>query len=204
MESGSHENPFAPPNVDKVVVTPSDSGSGDIEEFFIHDGKIVGQSPLSLPSVCLYCAMAAADETSQRKTCQFSGRTESGNWTTLTVSYSVCGACVANAQAWRLKLRQAAYCLVPTLISIGFLCIIAIFCYTAVGLVEVAESCFPFFMIAAIGFALRIVYCDFKVPKPPELRMYEAGKMALSRAGRAFLERYADGQDDLTPGEDDE
>ncbi|MCC9606448.1 hypothetical protein LOC68_17810 [Blastopirellula sp. JC732] len=188
------ENPFASPRVDEFVEVLPDAEEGTNEQFQLRVGKIVGESPLSLPRVCLYCAADIVDDFSLRRVARYHRlRLSPGRQPILFQFYcSTCSACVAAAQAWRRRRSQALYfALACVLLAVGA---------SFLGLYGNAEfpetawlSLFSILGIALVAPFFRVWYCESQLPKFPELESYAENTMTVKGAGWKFIERFREG-----------
>lgn len=188
------ENPYASPQVDEFVEVLPDSEEGTNKEFEMRIGKIVGESPLSLPKVCLYCASDIEDDYSLRRCAKYQRLRllEALPPVSFQLYYSTCSRCLAKAADWRRGRRKALF-FIAVASAIGATGFIAMIALNAGR--EVAPQdpwlyvCFTS-GIAVIGGFFRVLYCESQLPKFPELNSYDEDTFAVSGAGWKFIQRY--------------
>ncbi|UUO06979.1 hypothetical protein M4951_01390 [Blastopirellula sp. J2-11] len=159
-------------------------------------GKIVGDSPLALPMVCLHCAANIKENLGERMIDSFGRPTLRKNEQEgpLSVSYSICPECGEKAQVWQRR-RGIALCVLVCLliagpVSLGLL--FAVF-YSPTGLDRAAlifAFVFIFIFIVDVGGIYGVAYCEAKAPNRLALSRAVGDTMVLSGAGRKFVERF--------------
>lgn len=188
------QNPYASPQVDEFVEVLPDSEEGTNKEFQMRIGKIVGESPLSLPKVCLYCASDIEDDYSLRRCAKYQRLRllEALPPVSFQLYYSTCSRCLAKAADWRRGRRKAWY-FIAVASAIGATAFVTMIALSAARAVAPQDPwlyvCFISGIAVAGGF-MRVLYCESQLPKVPELDSYGETVFAVSGAGWKFIQRY--------------
>lgn len=187
------ENPFASPQADSFVEVLPDEEESVNQQFSIQGDMIVGESPLSLPEVCFYCAADIVDDHALRQCGQFyRSRVMQGRSSiTYKVYYSTCSACRAGADRLRRQRRNALLAIVAVFL-VGCVTFAVLLNVTPPKQVDegVPQAISTIFGIIGAGFFLRSFICEWRLPKRPELAQYTLNTINIRRAGKAFLERF--------------
>lgn len=187
------ENPFASPRADSFTEVLPDEEQALNTQFFIQGGLVVGESPLSLPEVCFYCAADIVDADSLRQCGQFyrTRLVEGRSSITYKVYYSTCSVCRAGADAWRRRRRYALSAIV-VVFFVGCATFAALGDLLPPNQVNAGVPEAVSLIFGAIGgcLLLRSFYCERKLPKRPELARYALNTISIRRAGKAFMERF--------------
>ncbi|TWT38737.1 hypothetical protein [Blastopirellula retiformator] len=188
MNEQEAENPYASPNVDEIVEVLPDSEEETNREFRLRVGKIVGDSPLSLPEVCLYCADDIVDDYSRRMCAKFHRLRllEALPPLSFRVYYSICSNCVINADLWRRRRDKALYFVIGS----GGGAVVLLILFGRLGMLDAGFSLVALLGMVAVGFFFRMAYCESCVPKPPELESYEEQTMKIVGHGWNFIQRF--------------
>ncbi|UUO06980.1 hypothetical protein M4951_01395 [Blastopirellula sp. J2-11] len=189
------ENPYASPSVDETLEGDPvlDAEVMWNEEFAMRVGNIVGNSPLSLPDVCLYCAADIVDDLGIRQSDKFYRLRllEAEKPVSMSVSYSVCSKCIEAAQSWRRRRGKSLYFILATVVggAISF-----------AGMVTLSDGehspnsiftgLFGLFATAGVGGFFCVAYCESQLPKGLALKKFAGDTMTLTGAGWKFIQRF--------------
>ncbi|EAQ77250.1 hypothetical protein [Blastopirellula marina] len=189
------ENPYASPGVDEIFEGEPILEAEVVwnEEFSLRVGNIVGDSPLSLPDVCLYCAADIVDDLGIRQNNHFHRLRllEAESPVSMNVSYSVCAKCIEAAQSWRRRRGKSLYFILAAFVggTISF-----------AGMVTLSEAdhrpnslftgLFGIFATAGVGGFFRVAYCESQLPKGLALQKFAGNTMTLAGAGWKFIQRF--------------
>lgn len=192
------ENPFASPGMEETyerVSREAEVVDEEVwnEEFTMHLGNIVGDSPLSLPAVCLYCAADIVDDLGTRECDQFYRLRllEAEKPVSMKVAYSVCSTCVETAESWRRRRSSALYFILAAALSGAFFFAGMIVAAAANSVPEgMMFNFFSLCAIAGVGGFFRVAFCEAKLPKRLLLKKFVGDKMTLFGAGWKFIQRF--------------
>ncbi|PQO44131.1 hypothetical protein [Blastopirellula marina] len=189
------ENPYASPQKDVSKEASSAKQTRINTQFSIQGKKVVGESPLSLPEVCFYCADDVVGKNGKRDCAEFvrANSAEPGKSILYQVYYSTCSACLANADDLR-GFRKIPLVSLLGLIPLGaFVGILTLLISTLHPDTPEANAiiCFELSLIMiGIGCLAAIFFCEWKLPKRPSLSRNSGATIELKNAGVKFLERF--------------
>lgn len=189
------ENPYASPQKDVSKEASSAKQTRVNTQFSIQGKKVVGESPLSLPEVCFYCADDVVGKNGKRDCAEFVRPHASvpGKSVFYQVYFSTCSACRANADALRWFRRVPLFSLLG-IIPVGmFVFVVMLLAMTLrPDDPETKAICaFELFLVMiGIGCLAAIFFCEWKLPKRPSLSRNSGATIELKNAGVKFLERF--------------
>ncbi|MCC9606446.1 hypothetical protein LOC68_17820 [Blastopirellula sp. JC732] len=162
----------------------------------IEKGLILGESPLSLPSVCFNCACDVAGDGETRHRTRYRPEQAPPNAPEreFTITYSICTKCWTRSEKWRMRRNFAIYFFLALFVLGGCVGVLAM-AYLSGGSAMADKllfmlTAFLSSMMLVFAAAASIGICHGRVLGGPSIRKFDGNKIFVAGANQSFLRRF--------------